>query len=81
MTKTETYTASERLHHILHGFRTMPFRMLPAPYGHTVPIDMREFEAGTEEAQHSERPVPGRSSKVPHEHTRPARQDESLERQ
>ncbi len=81
MAKTETHSAPERSHHILHGYRTVPFRMLPAPFGHTVPVDMLVFEAKAEEAQHDERPVPGQSSQVSHEHTRPARQDESLERQ
>jgi hypothetical protein len=80
MTKTTTHTGSRRLRHVLRGFRSAPFRMLPAPFGQCVPSDMYAFEALAEEAQHSGQRT-RRPSRVSHEHSRPARQDESLERQ
>ncbi len=81
MTQSDSAPTTERSRHILHRYRTVPFRMLPAPFGYTVPIDLRVFEAEAEEAQHIERPAPRQSSRVRHAHTRPARQDEALERQ
>jgi hypothetical protein len=80
MTKTATHTKSGVLKHVLRGFRSAPFRMLPAPFGQCVPSDLCEFEARAEEAQHSGQRT-RRSSRVPHEHSRPTRQDEWLERQ
>ncbi len=80
MTKTEAPTKSGSLRHVLHGYRTIPFSMLPAPYGQNMPAELCEFEARAEEAQHAGR-RPLRPARCAHRLTRPARQDASLERQ
>jgi hypothetical protein len=66
--------------HIARLFFSAPFENLPLPYGDPVPPDLRTFEA---EAQALQREV---VEQVPmpalHQyHSKPARRDESLERQ
>ncbi len=80
MRNTEARARSGGLRHILRRFRTVPFRMLPAPFGQCVPVDLRLFEAKADEAQHWGRRAL-RKARVAHEHARPARQNEWLERQ
>ncbi len=52
---------------------------LPAAFGSTVPADLQAFEAEADAIQRSPRTTT--VAGVPHQHTRVARQDESLERQ
>jgi hypothetical protein len=57
-----------------------PFQGLPSEFGDPVPPELRVFEATAEEAQHRAQGsvLP---PAVPPEHTRPARRDESLDRE
>ncbi len=61
------------------AFLSAPFQSLPALFGPRSTPEMRVFTAGADEALHEGRRAP-RSAAVRHEHTRPARQDSSLER-
>ncbi len=56
-----------------------PVADLPAAFGSTVPAELQAFEAEADAIQRS--PQVTTVAGVPHQHTRAARQDESLERQ
>ena len=61
-------------------FLSAPFANLPAEYGGTVPPDLRMFEARAEASQREAREKI--ATPVVHAHrSRPARRDESLERE
>ncbi len=65
---------------LIHWLFGAPFTRLPAIYGNSVPIDLQTFQARAVEAQHTPRPT-GRAFRMRHQHSHPARQDESLERE
>jgi hypothetical protein len=80
MARTETQAKPITLPSVVREFLSAPFQSLPAAFGESVTPEMRVFEAEAAEAQHRGARAE-RSVRVRHEHSRPARQDESLERQ
>ena len=65
---------------VVERFLRAPFESLPPEYGDTVPPDLRQFEAEAEASQRhvvEEIPVPPAHD----QRSRPARQDESPERE
>jgi hypothetical protein len=65
----------------LHWLFGAPFQELPPEFGDPVPPELRAFEVKAEEAQHHARgDIPSLSS-VHHKPTKPAHEDEFLQRE
>jgi hypothetical protein len=70
----------QKVARVARRFFSAPFENLPSEYGDPVPPDMRVFEARAEASQREAREEIAISA-VHDRRSRPARRDESLERQ
>jgi hypothetical protein len=70
----------QEVEHIARRFFSAPFENLPPEYGDPVPPELRVFEAEAEASQRETREEMG-APEVHDRRSKPARRDESLERE